>query len=178
MNDWHFFKVCVSYFKILWLLRSIRNFVGNPLAINCRSERNRRGECLRINRGLKNIWTIDQWLLPHELSSKSARLKLVLRFFFLVIIRHLLSGLPLFFLSQMPVQFAICFMRKKKMLSAKIESGQRPELGGWQKLFAWRVFAPKFTVWRVIEPKLSAWRATGHQARDGWFTRLLIRTPW
>ena len=25
---------------------------------------------------------------------------------------------------------------KKKMLSAKIESGQRPELRGWEKLFA------------------------------------------
>ena len=41
---------------------------------------------------------------------------------------------------------------KKKMLSAKIESGQRPELRGWEKLFAWRVMAPKFAVWRVIEP--------------------------
>ena len=40
---------------------------------------------------------------------------------------------------------------KKKMLGV-IESGQRPELRGWEKLFAWRVMAPKFAVWRVIEP--------------------------
>ena len=33
---------------------------------------------------------------------------------------------------------------------------------GWQRVFAWRVMAPKFAVWRVIKPKLSAWRGTAH----------------
>ena len=59
MNNWQMYA---NYFKIFWLLRPIRNCVGNPWTINSRSERNRRGEYLRINRGLSNIWTIDLWL--------------------------------------------------------------------------------------------------------------------
>ena len=51
-------------------------------------------------------------------------------------------------------------------------------LRGLQRVFAWRVTAPKFVGWRVIEPKLSAWRGTGHHnlMRDflfyKWFTWL------
>ena len=113
MNDWHFLKVCVNYFKILWLLRSIRNCVGNPWTINCRSERNR----VSIWESIEGFKTLEQLINDSNqttLSSKSARLKLVLRLFFLVVIRHFLCGLPLYFLSQIPVQCAICFMRKKK----------------------------------------------------------------
>ena len=66
---------------------------------------------------------------------------------------------------------------KKKMLSAKIESGQRAELRGWEKVFVWRVMAPKFAVWRVIEPKLSAWRGIGHHnvMRDLLFCKCVMR---
>ena len=119
-----FGKMCVNYFKILWLLRSIRNCVGNPWTINCRSERNR----VSIWESIEGFKTLEQLINDSNqttLSSKSARLKLVLRLFFLVVIRHFLCGLPLYFLSQIPVQCAIC---KKKMLSAKINSVQRVEL--------------------------------------------------
>ena len=34
-------KMYVNYFKIFWLLRPIRDCVGNPWTINCESERNR-----------------------------------------------------------------------------------------------------------------------------------------
>ena len=65
---------------------------------------------------------------------------------------------------------------KTKMLSAKIESGQRAELRGWQKVFAWRVMAQQFVVWRVIEPQLSAWRGTGqHNVRDLLFCKPVMR---
>ena len=64
-----------NYFKIFWLLRPIRNCVGNPWTINSRSERNRRGEYLRINRGLSNIWTIDLWLEPHYTEFEERSLK-------------------------------------------------------------------------------------------------------
>ena len=64
---------------------------------------------------------------------------------------------------------------KTKMLSAKIESGQRAELRGWQKVFAWRVMAQQFVVGRVIEPKLSAWRGTGHHnVRDLLFCKRVM----
>ena len=59
---------------------------------------------------------------------------------------------------------------------------------GWQRVFAWRVTAPKFAGWRVIKPKWSAWRGTGHHKlmRDFLFYKcvtrdlqdLLIRFPW
>ena len=119
-------KMYVNYFKIFWLLRPIRNCVGNPWTINCRSERNRVG----VWESIEGFKTFEQLINDSNhttLSSKSARLKLVLRLFFLVVIRHFLCGLPLFFLSQMHVQCAICFMRKK-MLSAKIKSVRRAEL--------------------------------------------------
>ena len=66
---------------------------------------------------------------------------------------------------------------KTKMLSAKIESGQRAELRGWQKVFVWRVMAQQFAVWRVIEPKLSAGRGTGHHnvMRDLLFCKRVMR---
>ena len=119
-------KMYVNYFKIFWLLRPIRNCVGNPWTINCRSERNR----VSVWESIEGFKTLEQLINGSNqttLSSKSAHLKLVLRLFFLVVIRHFLCGLPLSFLSQVPVQCAICFMRKK-MLSAKIESVQRAEL--------------------------------------------------
>ena len=119
-------KMYVNYFKIFWLLRPIRNCVGNPWTINCRSERNRVG----VWESIEGFKTFEQLINDSNhttLSSKSARLKLVLRLFFLVVIRHFLCGLPLFFLSQMHVQCAICFMRKK-MLSAKIKSVRGAEL--------------------------------------------------
>ena len=119
-------KMYVNYFKIFWLLRPIRNCVGNPWIINCRSNRNR----VSVWESIEDFKTLEQLINGSNqttLSSKSARLKLVLRLFFLVVIRHFLYGLPLSFLSQVPVQCAIWFMRKK-MLSAKIESVQRAEL--------------------------------------------------
>ena len=120
-------KMYVNYFKIFWLLRPIRNCVGNPWTINCRSERHR----VSVWESIEGFKTLEQLINGSNqttLSSKSARLKLVLRLFFLVVIRHFLCGLPLYFLSLVPVQCAICFMRKKKILSAKIESVQRAEL--------------------------------------------------
>ena len=112
-------KMYVNYFKIFWLLRPIRNCVGNPWTINCRSERNR----VSVWESIEDFKTLEQLINGSNqttLSSKSARLKLVLRLFFLVVIRHFLCGLPLYFLSLVPVQ--------KKKLSAKIESVQRAEL--------------------------------------------------
>ena len=106
-------KMYVNYFKIFWLLRPIRNCVGNPWTINYRSERNR----VSVWESIEDFKTLEQLINGSNqttLSSKSARLKLVLRLFFLVVIRHFLCGVPLSFLSQVPVQCAICFMRKKK----------------------------------------------------------------
>ena len=107
-------KMYVNYFKIFWLLRPIRNCVGNPWIINCRSNRNR----VSVWESIEDFKTLEQLINGSNqttLSSKSARLKLVLRLFFLVVIRHFLYGLPLSFLSQVPVQCAIWFMRKKNV---------------------------------------------------------------
>ena len=76
-----------NYFKIFWLLRPIRNCVGNPWTINCRSERNRVGVWESIE-GFKTFEQLINDSNQTTLSSKSARLKLVLRLFFLVVIRH------------------------------------------------------------------------------------------
>ena len=119
-------KMYVNYFKIFWLLRPIRNCVGNPWTINCRSERNR----VSVWESIEDFKTLEQLINGSNqttLSSKSARLKLVLRLFFLVVIRHFLCGLPLYFLSPIPEQCTIYFMRNEK-LSAKIQAVQRAEL--------------------------------------------------
>ena len=92
-------KMYVNYFKIFWLLRPIRNCVGNPWIINCRSNRNR----VSVWESIEDFKTLEQLINGSNqttLSSKSARLKLVLRLFFLVVM--------------VSVQCAICFMRKKK----------------------------------------------------------------
>ena len=119
-------KMYVNYFKIFWLLRPIRDCVGNPWTINCESERNR----VNVWESIEGFKTLEQLINDSNhttLSLKSARLKLVLRLFFLVVIRHFLCGLPLYFLSPMPEQCTICFMRNEK-LSAKIQAVQRAEL--------------------------------------------------
>ena len=107
-------KMYVNYFKIFWLLRPIRNCVGNPWTTNCRSERHR----VSVWESIEGFKTLEQLINGSNqttLSSKRARLKLVLTLFFLVVIRHFLCGLPLSFLSQVPVRCAICFMRKKNV---------------------------------------------------------------
>ena len=80
-------KMYVNYFKIFWLLRPIRNCVGNPWTINCRSERHR----VSVWESIEGFKTLEQLINGSNqttLSSKSARLKLVLTLFFLVVIRH------------------------------------------------------------------------------------------
>ena len=47
---------------------------------------------------------------------------------------------------------------RQNVSSSPRESSYR----GWERVFAWRVMAPKFARWRMLEPKLSAWRGTGH----------------
>ena len=115
-------KMYVNYFKIFWLLRPIRNCVGNPWTINCRSERNRVS--------VEGFKTLEQLINDSNhttLSSKSVRLKMVLRLFFLVVIRHFLCGYRCTFCPRCPCNVR-CASCKKKLLSAKIKSVRRAEL--------------------------------------------------
>ena len=119
-------KMYVNYFKIFWLPRPIRNCVGNPWTINCRSERNR----VSVWESIEDFKTLEQLINGSNqttLSSKSARLKLVLSLFFLVVIRHFYADYHCTFCPWCPcnVRSASC---EKKILSAKIESVQRAEL--------------------------------------------------
>ena len=106
-------KMYVNYFKIFWLLRPIRNCVGNPWTINYRSERNR----VSVWESIEDFETLEQLINGSNqttLSSKSARLKLVLTLFFLVVIRHFYADNRCPFCPRCPCNVRSASCEKKK----------------------------------------------------------------
>ena len=116
-------KMYVNYFKIFWLLRPIRNCVGNPWTINCRSERNR----VSVWESIEDFKTLEQLINGSNqttLSSKSARLELVLRLFFLVVIRHFMRITAVL---SVPGARAMCDLLHAKIKYIKCENWVGPK---------------------------------------------------